>query len=107
MNQQQSDKECRNEQINTEEPEKLPVKEEKKTSEQIEVQINSSTEMSSKTNSDLLRTSIAPEPIIQMSHLDQIFQLEPDGSRPTFQQAERRAKEFAEEVATTANIVAE
>ncbi len=83
------------------------VKEEKRTSERMEVQINSSVEKSFKTDSDLLRTSIALEPINQTSHLEQIFQLEPNGSRPTFQQAEKRAKEFAEEVATTANIVAE
>ncbi len=54
-----------------------------------------------------MRTSIALEPINQTPQLEQIFQLEPGGSQPTFQQAEKRAKEFAEEVAMTANIVVE
>ncbi len=78
-----------------------------KTSEQTEVQINSSIEMSFKTDSDLLRTSIAPEPINQMPQLNKIFQLEPDSLQPTFQQVEKRIKEFAGEVAVTVNAVVE
>ncbi len=104
---QKPSEECHKEQTSTEEWKELLEKEEKKTSEQTEVLTNSSVEMSFKTNSDLLRTSVTPEQINQMPQLEQIFQLEPDGLQPTFQQVGKRAKEFAEEVATTVNAVVE
>ncbi len=107
MNEQQSSKECLKEQISTEEQKELSGKEEKKASERIEVLVNSSVEMSFKTDSDLLKIAIAPESIIQMPQLNENFPLEPNGSRSIFQQAEERTKEFVEEIATMANAIME
>ncbi len=94
MNEQQFNKKCRKEQVNIEEQKGLPEKEEKKTSEQVEVLANSSVEMSLKTDADLLRTSITPEPTKQTPHLNENFLLEPNGPQIIFQQIEEWTKEF-------------
>ncbi len=107
MNKQQCSKECLKEQISTEEQKELLGKEEKKASEWIEVLVNSSVEMSFKTDSDLLKISIAPESINQMPQLNENFLLEPNGSRSIFQQTEERTKEFTEEIAIMANVIVE
>ncbi len=57
-------------------------KEDQKTSKQIEVLTNSSVEMSLKTDSDLLRTSVVSKLKRQRPHSDENFQFEPNGSRP-------------------------
>ncbi len=101
MNGRQFNEECRKEQANTEEQKGLPEKEEKKTSEHMEVLANSSIEMSLKTDADLLRTSITPEPTKQMPHLNEKFLLEPNGPQIIFQQMEERMKEFMKKLTST------
>ncbi|MCP3682331.1 MAG: hypothetical protein GY861_06535 [bacterium] len=107
MNNQESSEECLKEQ------KELPEKEMKKSLEQAEVLTNSSIEMSFKTDSDLLIISVTPKLINLMPQLNEIFPLEPDGSGPTFLRLlekslrEKRVKEFAEEIAMTANAIVE
>ncbi|MCP3684967.1 MAG: hypothetical protein GY861_20080 [bacterium] len=98
MDKQQLNENCYKKQVSTEEQKELSGKEEKKTSERIEVLANSSIEMSFRTDSDLLRTSVAPEPIKQVPQLNENFPLEPNGSWSIFQQAEERTREFTEEI---------
>ncbi len=93
MDEQQLNEKCYKEQARIEEQKDWLGKEEKKTSEWIEVLVNSSVEMLFKTDSDLLRTSVEP--------------LEPNGSRSIFPQTEERMKEFVEEIATMVNVIVE
>ncbi len=77
MNEQQFKEKCLKEQ------KEWLEKEEKKTSKQIGVLTNSSVEMSSKTDSDLLGTSVTSKLKRPMSHLDENFQFKPNGLWPT------------------------
>ncbi len=83
MHEQRFNENGHKEQINTEKQREISRREEKKTSKQIEVLVNSSVEMSLRTDSDLLRTSVASKLKRPMPYLDKNFQFEPNGSRPT------------------------
>ncbi len=60
MNEQQFKEKSRKEQANIKEQKEWIEKEDQKALEQMEVLANSSVEMSSETDSDLLRASITP-----------------------------------------------